>query len=206
MPVKIAIGCHNYLLGEGLKKLLEGDREVNIIGIFNEGVDFKETVKMNPDIVLVDFNIFRDLLEDFAVDTQTKILLIGDKTLCSTSDRQIAGLISKGVAGILPPGSDSSLLRKAIKVVFSGELWLDRKTMSNIISHESLSRREKAKLTEAEKKIVSLICLGYRNKEIGQKLNISEQTVKSHCNRIFRKVGVSDRLQLAIRLWPGGII
>jgi len=53
--IKLAIGCHSYLLGEGIKKLLEGDRDVKIIGIFNEGVDFKEIVKMNPDTVLVDF-------------------------------------------------------------------------------------------------------------------------------------------------------
>jgi len=202
MPLKLAIGCHNYLFGEGLKKLLKGDKEVNVIGIFNEGMDFKEIIKMSPDIVLVDFNIFHALPEDFAVDTKAKILLIGDRALYSASERCILDLISKGVAGILPPGADSPLLKKAIKAVSSGELWLDRKTMSNIISYESFSRREKVKLSEAEKGIVSLLYLGYRNKEIAQKLNISEQTVKSHCNRIFRKVGVSDRLQLVIKLWP----
>jgi DNA-binding NarL/FixJ family response regulator len=66
----------------------------------------------------------------------------------------------------------------------------------------------KIDLTRKEKEIVSLICHGYRNKEIAQKLAITEQTVKSHCNRIFKKVGVSDRLQLALythKIWPGHI-
>ena len=204
MPIRVAIGCYNYLFGEGIKRLLEDEREIEVIGVFNEGADFKEIVKIKPDVALLDFHIFRDLPEDFAQNSQIKILIMGNKTLYTVSDRRIADLVSKGVAGILPPGADSYLLKKATKAISSGELWLDRKTMKNILSYESFSKRE-VKLTEAEKEIVSLICQGYRNKEIAQKLNISEQTVKSHCNRIYKKVGVSDRLQLAIyvyRLWP----
>ena len=204
MQIKVAIGCYNYLFGEGIKRLLEDEREIDVIGIFNEGADFKEIIKIKPDVALLDFHIFRDLPEDFSTDTQVKILILGNKALYSVSDRRIADLVSKGVAGILPPGADSYLLRKATKAISSGELWLDRKTMKNILSYESFSKRE-VKLTEAEKEIVSLICQGYRNKEIAQKLHVSEQTVKSHCNRIYKKVGVSDRLQLAIyvyKLWP----
>jgi len=204
MPIKVAIGCYNYLFGEGIRRLLEDEREIDVIGIFNEGADFKEIIKIKPDVALLDFYIFRDLPEDFANDTQVKILILGNKALYSVSDRRIADLVSKGVAGILPPGADSYLLKKATRAISSGELWLDRKTMRNILSYESFSKKE-IKLTESEKEIVSLICQGYRNKEIAQKLHISEQTVKSHCNRIYKKVGVSDRLQLAIyvyKLWP----
>jgi DNA-binding NarL/FixJ family response regulator len=55
---------------------------------------------------------------------------------------------------------------------------------------------------------LSFICQGYRNKEIAQQLDISEQTVKSHCNRIYKKVGVSDKVQLVLHLfktWPDWI-
>jgi DNA-binding NarL/FixJ family response regulator len=54
------------------------------------------------------------------------------------------------------------------------------------------------RLAQREKEIISHICQGFKNKEIAQKLNISEQTVKSHCNRIYKKLGVNDRLQLAL--------
>jgi DNA-binding NarL/FixJ family response regulator len=54
------------------------------------------------------------------------------------------------------------------------------------------------RLAHREKEIISHICQGYKNKEIAQKLHISEQTVKSHCNRIYKKLGVADRLQLAL--------
>lgn len=62
-------------------------------------------------------------------------------------------------------------------------------------------------LAKREREIAFHICQGYRNKEIAQKLHISEQTVKSHCCRIYKKLGVSDRLQLALcsdKLFPEG--
>jgi len=199
MQIKVAIGCYNHLLGEALKMLVGAEREINIIGVFNDEIAFNEIVKMNPEIVLVDLHIFHALPEDFAANTKAKILLIGDKSLNSVSERWVADLVSSGVVGILPPGSDSRLLKKALNAICAGEFWLDRKTMSNILE-ERLARKEREKLTGTEREVALLICLGRKNKEIAQKLNISEQTVKSHLNRIFRKIEVSDRLQLAIKL------
>jgi len=65
-------------------------------------------------------------------------------------------------------------------------------------SAESGSRREKPLLSEREKEIVQLVAQGFRNREIGEKLFISEQTVKNHLHNIFDKLGVSDRLELAL--------
>ena len=59
-------------------------------------------------------------------------------------------------------------------------------------------RRDKPLLSDREKQIVQLVAQGYRNKEIGEKLFISEQTVKNHLHNIFDKLGVSDRLELAL--------
>ena len=60
------------------------------------------------------------------------------------------------------------------------------------------SCREKPLLSDREKEIVQLVAQGFRNKEIGEKLFISEQTVKNHLHNIFDKLGVSDRLELAL--------
>ena len=201
MAIRLIIGCRCYLFSEGLKRLLEDNSDVNTIGIFTEGMDLKEIIKLKPDLILADFNILLGLPADFAINKKLKILLIDNGSpLVNT---QIPELLSRGVVGILPPGTDSILLKKAIKAVSVGELWIDRKTLRNILSNEpSMAIVD---FTKQEEKIVSLIRQGYRNKEIAQKLNISEQTVKSHCNNIYRKAGVSDRLQLALysyRIWP----
>jgi len=204
MAIKLVIGCCNYLFGEWIKKLLDGDRDINIVGIFDEAVDFKGIVKLNPDMLLTDLNIFRELPEDFAIDNQIKIILIGDRRLCSTAYRQMPELISRGAVGILPPSADSALLKKALKAVSEGELWIERKTLKDMLTSQNISEKI-VDLTGREEEVTSLICQGYRNKEIAQKLNISEQTVKSHCNRVYKKVGVSDRVHLALyyyKIWP----
>jgi DNA-binding NarL/FixJ family response regulator len=206
MKIRIAIGCHSYVLGEGLKKLFKDDEGTDIIGIFDEGIDLKEIIKLQPDIILADLKIFRTFPESVPTDT-VKILLISDDSWISEVERQLPELLLRGVCGILPPDADSDMLKKAVKIIYSGELWLDRKLLKNIL-YNVTSMEKKIDLTKKEKEIVSLICNGCRNKEIAQRLDISEQTVKSHCNRIYKKVGVSDRLQLALythKLWPGQI-
>lgn len=203
--IRIAIGCHSYLLGEGIKKLFREDDGIEVIAVFDEGIDVDEILKLEPDVILADFRIFRAFPGEFPKSGKTKILLVSDRSRLSESERQIPELLSKGVFGILHPSADSTVLKKAIKVVYAGELWLDRKLIKDVLYTMTHVDR-KIDLTKKEKEIVSLICHGYRNKEIAQKLSITEQTVKSHCNRIFKKVGVSDRLQLALythRIWPG---
>ncbi len=200
--MKIVIGCHSYLLSEGIKRLLRKEDDFEIIGIFDEGSDIEEILKLQPDLILVDNKIFRTLPES-VLNNRTKFLLICDSSWTPESDRKIPELVLKGVYGLLAPDSTSQMLVDAMKVVHSGELWLDRSVVKNIITH--ISRIENpVVLTKKEKEIVDLICHGYRNKEIAQKLDISEQTVKSHCNRIYKKMGVTDRLQLALythRIW-----
>ena len=212
MPLNLAIGCSNHLFSEGLKTLLEDERDINIIGIFDGGKsgaqDISDILKLRPDVILSDFtadyNILSRLPEEAITGNQLRVLLIGDRSLRLVSDRQLKDFILKGVVGILPPSADADLLKKALKAVFSGELWIDRSTLMKILTY--LKQPEKTVgLAKREREIVSHICQGYRNKEIAQKLNISEQTVKSHCTRIYKKLGVSDRLQLALysyKIWP----
>jgi len=208
--MRLAIECSNHLFSEGLKKLLEDEHEISIVGMFNGGSgipDTKEILDLKPDVIISeygpDFNIFAGLSEKLP-DNHPKIILLGDRTLHFFTDARLKQLILKGVVGILPPSADSDLLKKALKAVFSGELWLDRNTLMKILA--SMKRPEKKPLAKREREVMFHICHGYRNKEIAQKLNISEQTVKSHCNRIYKKLGVSDRLQLALysyKMWPG---
>jgi DNA-binding NarL/FixJ family response regulator len=206
MTIRIAIGCHSYLLGEGLKRLFKDEETIEIIGIFDEGIDVHEILKLNPDIIVADFKLFRTFPED-AVSDKLKFILISDKAWIAEVERQIPELILRGVSGIIPPEADSAILKKAVKVVYAGELWIDGKLLKHILYNRG-TLEKKIALTKKEKEVVALICNGYRNKDIAQKLDISEQTVKSHCNRIYKKIGVSDRLQLALythKIWPGHI-
>jgi DNA-binding NarL/FixJ family response regulator len=218
MSIKLAIGCYHILLGEALKKLIDGDKEILVARVFSEGSDLDEIAKMNLDVMLIDLQTFQSLPKEFPSLAKSRILLIGDQSFLSPHPRCFEDLIALGVVGVLPSGADLNTLKKALKSVSQGEFWLGRKVIGQILSHATAGMKERGRLTGAEKEVASLVCLGCKNKEIAQKLNVSEQTVKSHCNRIYRKMGVSDRLQLAIKLgtnqnssplsWesPGGMI
>jgi DNA-binding NarL/FixJ family response regulator len=215
MSIRIAIWCSNNLFCEGLKKLLENERNIEVIASFTAengmSADIDKMLSLNPDVILAnlsaDFNFLQSIPKDSLSRSRSKIILIGDRTVRLMNDNQMKALIMKGVVGILPPGADADLMKKALTAVFDGELWLERDMLMKILT--SMKNQEKRLgLAKREKEIVSHICQGFRNKEIAQKLNISEQTVKSHCNRIYKKLGVSDRLQLALysfQIWDKDI-
>jgi DNA-binding NarL/FixJ family response regulator len=102
------------------------------------------------------------------------------------------------------------LIVKSIRKVHSGEIWLDSHTTAAVMrqfstalegGHPSASGtkgRERSPLSTREREIVALVAQGYKNKEMAEKMFISEQTVKNHLHNIFDKLGVSDRLELAL--------
>jgi DNA-binding NarL/FixJ family response regulator len=100
------------------------------------------------------------------------------------------------------------MLIKAIRKVQDGEFWLDRSTTAEVVRHFTERRESVAEprqtegrlpaLSRREREIVNLVTHGLRNKELAEKLQISEQTVKNHMHNIFDKLGVSDRLELAL--------
>jgi DNA-binding NarL/FixJ family response regulator len=200
VAVQVAIFCYNLLLGEALKRLISGDKEINIIGMFGNGMGFNEVSKLKPDVLLLDMETYQAMPEDLPADWKSKLLLVGSRWSNSAPPEWFDDFISKGGVGILPATADLHTLKKALNVVSRGELWLDRKSMSQILSRQAEGRKGSSQLSETEKEVAALICLGYRNKEIALKLGVSENTVKSHLNRIYKKLEVSDRLQLAIKL------
>jgi two-component system nitrate/nitrite response regulator NarL len=108
-----------------------------------------------------------------------------------------------GARGVVLKQSASDLLLKSSRKVHDGEIWLDNRITPEVIdafkkSAEAGQCREKPLLRNREKGIVQLVAQGFRNREIGKKLFISEQTVKKHLHHIFDKLGMSDRLELAL--------
>ncbi len=197
MSLKIAVHCCNYLFGEGIKLIIE-DCGLDIDEVVNCS-DHKEIVKARPDLLVADFNTICGLCHDTSFKHRVRFLLLGTGCLPRIENERLLDFIRDGLVGILSPMTDSPQLKKAIQNVISGELWLERKKLQSIISAKSGAfSNEKHDLTEKEREIVKLICNGFSNKEIMKKLEISEQSVKSRLSRIYRKTGVSDRLQLAL--------
>jgi DNA-binding NarL/FixJ family response regulator len=102
--------------------------------------------------------------------------------------------------------TSTELLLKSIRTVVSGQFWVGREAVTDLVkvlrdlvpAAGEESRRKAFGLTPRELEIVSAIVLGYTNKDIARKYSISEDTVKHHLTNIFDKVGVSNRLELAL--------
>ena len=190
---------------DGLRKLLEGADEILVVGEASNGNQcIKMLDKFKPDILLLDLRMPEK--DGLAVLTEVNFESLSTRVIVLTAaedDRDVIRAMRLGARGMVLKQSASDLLLKSIRQVHEGEIWLDNRMTAEVIdafkkSAESGQRREKPLLSDREKEVVQLVSQGFRNREIGEKLFISEQTVKNHLHNIFDKLGVSDRLELAL--------
>jgi DNA-binding NarL/FixJ family response regulator len=185
----ILVNLSSRLFSEALYDLLKKEEGYRIL-VADDG----EAVKnFRPNIILVDFNSISPGL--FSQYPESKFILI------DTGIKQediIATLLSYRVSGVLSADIDLCLFRKALKVVFEGQVWVDNNTLKAFLHNAGLlSKTGKINgVTEKEKEIIECVCQGYRNRQIASKLYLSEHTVKAHLNKIFRKFNISSRSQL----------
>lgn len=196
MAIKLLIGCRMNLLAEGVKKLLEGNKEIRVVGTADSMDKLVERLKSSPDVVLADQCLCKDLFRIVKGKMTSKILCINGQPLPGDPPTCLKNMLSRGLAGVLSSDSDVRLLKKAIKSVHHGDLWIDHNTIKNTIFSKNNTT---INITSKESEILNYICEGLSNKEIAQKLFISEQTVKTHCNHIYKKFGVKNRVKLALR-------
>jgi two-component system nitrate/nitrite response regulator NarL len=203
--IRILVADDHAIFRDGLRKLLEVADDVQIIGEASNGVEcVKMLTKLKPDILLLDLRMPEKdglgVLEEVNFDSlPTRVIVL----TAAEDDRDVVRAMRLGARGVVLKQSASDLLLKSIRKVSDGEIWLDNRMTAEVIdafkkSSESGQRREKPLLSDREKEIVQLVAQGFRNREIGEKLFISEQTVKNHLHNIFDKLGVSDRLELAL--------
>ena len=203
--IKILIADDHAIFRDGLRKLLDSEEIITIVGEARNGAEcIKMLGKLKPDILLLDLHMPDkdgfEVLEEVNFDTiPTRVIIL----TAAEDDRDLVRAMRLGARGVVAKDSAIDLLIKSIHHVYAGEIWLDSQMTAGVInafsaSPKSGARREKPLLSDREMEVVQLIAQGFHNKEIGKKLFISEQTVKNHLHNIFDKLGVSDRLELAL--------
>lgn len=198
MSVKLAIFGRNQLVVEGLTRLLEDFENFEIVGGSCDYQEMREVLRTShAEIIVSDNPGCCALIEKNPKQPHPKVLLLSDNDKNPLLYDELKDMIASGLAGIMPKSGDSQLLRKALAKLQSGEFWIDHKTIGNILTNFN-SEQKKISLTKKEKEILKYICSGESNKNIAKKLCISEQTVKSHCNHLFKKFGVPNRVKLAL--------
>jgi DNA-binding NarL/FixJ family response regulator len=133
----------------------------------------------------------------------TRIVLL----TAAIEKKQIVEALQLGARGVVLKDSATQVLLNAIREVMRGQYWVGREAISNLVQYlhtvtaAAPIREHPAKrfgLTPREIEVVSAVVAGYTNKDIAAQFNISEDTVKHHLSKIFDKLGVSTRLELAL--------
>ena len=204
--INVLLVDDHSMIREGIKQLLELDGDIKVVGEAGNGEACLRMISsLEPDVVLLDIN----MPEMNGLEVLEKLREKGSKqkVLILTIHNEVEYLmkaIEIGVSGYLLKDSESSILKKAIYAVNSGENYIDAKMTpllkeQNYIKEVQREARAKEKLLSTrEVEVLCALAEGLYNKEIASKLQISEKTVKNHVSNIFKKIGVADRTQAAV--------
>lgn len=194
---------NHSMVREGLIKLLEYDGDIKVIGQANDGIECLELLKkIVPQVLLLDIDMPKmNGLEVLEKIRENKIEV---KVIILTVHNEIEYLLKAvniGIDGYMLKDSESAELKKAIFSVIMGNSYIQPSLiplMNSKIVERDKDKEKIEKLTRRELEILKLLSIGLYNKEICQKLSISERTVKNHVSNIFRKIDVTDRTQAAV--------
>lgn len=199
---KVLLCSDEPILAEGLARILAGSEALNLVSYCPGIAGLQSQMELHqPDLLLVDltigitFNVLSGLHE---VASHAKIVL----WVHAISTELALQAMSLGVRGILSKTLPTETLLRCLTRVNEGELWFEKALTDSIMSARRYS------LTRREGQLVGLLSQGLKNKEIATALNISEGTVKVYLSRLFQKLGVKDRFELALyglkNLTPAG--
>lgn len=209
-PIRILVADDHPLFRDGLRRLLQSEPGFEVVGEASDGDELLPLVrKAKPDILLLDLSMPRR--DGMTVLRELAAAKIPVRTLLLTAaidQGQIVQALRLGAYGVILKESTTQRLFDSIRCVMAGQYWVGRESVSDLVkalrsaggSPEGSAglRARDFGLTPRETEIVTLVVAGYSNPDIAQRCSISEQTVKHHVSNIFDKLGVSNRLELAL--------
>jgi len=212
MPIRIILADDHAIVLNGLKRLFESDDSFTVLECCRDGNQALDAVKTHaPDVLVLDMRmpgrsgleVLRELGETSA-PCRTVLLT------AAITDDEVLRAVQLGAQGIVMKESDPETLLECVRRVHGGEQWIDRETMARAFgraAHRETAAREAGRvLTPRETEIVEMVAQGLRNRVIGERLSISEGTVKIHLHNIYEKVKVNGRLELVLWAQERGLV
>lgn len=202
VPIRIAIADDHALFRQGLKSLLRLDPDVTVVAELARADDLLKTLERVPcDVLLLDLQMDRPAFIDIeALAARVAVVVV---TATERVEDTVAA-IRAGARGLVFKRFAIETLMTAIRTVMDGHVWLPPELQSEIAAR--LREPTGGSLTRREREIVRHVAVGLRNAEVADKLGVSEGTVKTHLNNIFQKLGLRDRVELALYAVRMGII
>ena len=201
--IRIVIADDHAVVRRGLRQFFLEEEGFEVVAECDDGFAAIEAVhNLKPDIALLDLRMpgidgleVARRLRNAGSDSPVVLLV------ASITDDEVIEAMRLGVKGIVLKEMAPSLLVQSVRKVAAGGVWVEKQSVTRaverLIHQESTGREVRVNLTPRELDVVRMVAEGYGNREIGERLFISEATVKTHLHAIYEKLGVKGRVQLS---------
>jgi len=205
--IRILIADDHEIFRAGLRKLLETQPGFEIVGEAADGAEATSLARtLAPDLVLLDLAMPRMTGLEAVRDIAAASAACRAVLLTAAIERpQIVEALQHGARGVVLKEAAAGLLFKCVYSVMKGEYWVGRESVADLVQYirqpaqtRTAAPRRTFGITPREMQVIATVVAGCPNKEIAQQFSISEDTVKHHLSNIFDKLGVSNRLELAL--------
>jgi DNA-binding NarL/FixJ family response regulator len=205
--IRVLIADDHPVVRVGLRNMLHADSHIQVVGEARDGLEaFELSRSLKPDILLLDLAMPNVAGMDALREITAGGLAIRTIVLTGLIDkRQVLEALQLGARGVVLKDAVVEHLTSCIRAVMQGQYWLDGRPVQNLVqvlrdlsAQTAPPQRRTYGLTAREMEVVNLITEGCTNKDIAKTFGISEETVKRHLTNIFNKLGVGNRLELAL--------
>lgn len=202
VPIRLVIADDHELFRQGLTSILRLHSRVAVVGEIDRAQDLASTLqRIEYDVLLLDLQMERSVLCDIeALAERAPIVVV---TATERADDVVAAVCAGARAVVFKRFAIETLLT-AVEAVVAGQLWVPPPLRGEVLAR--LREPRSTPLTRREREIAVQVARGLRNAEVAERLSITEVTVKTHVNNIFQKLGLRDRVELALYAVRIGLI
>lgn len=210
MPISLVVADDHPLILDGLRSLFRQEADFDVVAECSNGTQALEAARRHePDVLVLDLRMKDvnglDVLRSIAKEAMpTRVVVL----TAALDEDQVVEAIRLGAKGIVLKEMAPRLLVQCIREVHAGGEWLDiapvGRALGQLLSREA--NEQALNLTDREREVIRFVSKGLQNKDIASELGISEGTVKIHVHHIYAKLGLSNRVELAVYARDKGII
>ena len=201
-PIRVVLVDDHPIVRAGIKNLLNQSADIQIVGETGSGEEVLRLVEATgPDVLLLDMELPGLEGVDIARKLHANKSKVRILALSAFDDKQyILRVLEQGAAGYLTKDEAPEMIVDAVLGVARGEQgWMSRKVAAHVADWMKEDNGDAKRLTPREVEVLKLLTDGKTNQGIGSHLGISEKTVEKYLNSMFKKLGVSSRVDAAVR-------
>jgi len=212
MPARVILADDHPIVLDGLEQLFRFEPDFEVIARCRDGNETPRAVrKQKPDLLILDIKmpgpdglaVLRAIRDE---KLPTRVVLL----TAALNDDQLVEAVNLGVHGVVLKETAPRLLATALREVQAGRQWLESgpvsRALRKLVQRDEGTREAEKVLTPRELEIVRMAGKGLRNREISERLHITEGTVKIHFHNIYQKLKINGRLELALYARDKGLV